>query len=222
MTVSTVYYKLLGPAYTRTFRCLWMLEEVGCKYEIDQAFRPSSRKVTAYNSAGKVPVLLEYSSQTDKEPSFCLTESTAINTYLGQGTNLVPTEKHERATYDATIAYLLSEVDAPIWFMAKHTLEPLKQFFGALPDCVEPCTKELTRAHARLVPTLSPYLLGSTFTAADILYCHCLEWQRSTNKELILDDALKNYMRQCRERPAYQRAHAIRKSSQQITPAANL
>ena len=229
---AAVYYKLLGPAMTRAFRCLWMLEEIGANYELDQGFMPSSRKTTAQNPTGKVPILLEYASSShadtsavDAEPLFRLTESSAINTYLGQDTSLVPVDKHQRALYDATIAYLLTEVDAPLWLLAKHTTEPLTKRFGAMPECVAPSYSELARAHARLAPTLDPFLMGSQFTAADIVYSHCLEWQRSLDKSTLDGDyrnALMEYLAKCRERPAYQRANAIRRQSPPVTKSANL
>ena len=222
MSPVAVHYKLLGPAMTRAFRCLWMLEEVGASYVIDQGFMPSSRRTTSQNPAGKVPVLLEYldADSADAEPVFRLTESSAINTYLGQGSDLVPADKHDRALYDATIAYLIAEVDAPLWLLAKHTTEPLTKRFGAMPECVDPSYSELTRAHARLAPTLTPFLMGSQFTAADILYSHCLEWQRSLDKTTLDGDhrqTLMEYLAKCRERPAYQRANAIRRSPPPVT-----
>jgi glutathione S-transferase len=155
----------------------------------------------------------DLNSRSGNTPSFVLTESTAINTYLGQGTQLVPSDKHQRAHYDAMLSYLMSEVDAPLWLLAKHTGR-LSSHFGKTPEIVKPCHKELIRAHASLLPGLNPYVLGSQFTAADILYCHCLEWQKSIGDDaLTLDDRLVDYLKVCRERPAYQRAQAHRQSS---------
>ena len=64
--------KLLGAAFTRTFRCMWMLEELGMEYEHIPAM-PMGRLARKYHKTGKVPVLLEYeSTDTEKNPSFVL------------------------------------------------------------------------------------------------------------------------------------------------------
>jgi glutathione S-transferase len=84
----TSIIKLLGPSYTRAFRCLWMLEElhgvVACT--LDERVRPQSRAARQRSGAGKVPILLHYrrddAGDAGAEP-LVLTESLAINTYLG-------------------------------------------------------------------------------------------------------------------------------------------
>jgi glutathione S-transferase len=56
------------------------------------------------------------------------------------------------------------------------------------------------------------YLLGDKFSAADIIYVHCLEWSRDIEwhykwwqEAVVLD-----YFKACTSRPAYRRASAIR------------
>jgi Glutathione S-transferase, N-terminal domain len=113
-------FKLIGAAWTRAFRCVWMLEELGIPYQILDNHDPGTESVKRYNPSGKVPVLLEYnnSGAKDAEPCFILTESTAINTYLGDcfpESGLVPPRPagggdgssdtstlRDRARYDST------------------------------------------------------------------------------------------------------------------------
>jgi glutathione S-transferase len=185
-TFVTRSLHLMGPAWTRTFRCLWMLEELGVPYEHVDA-QPVSRRVKKFNPSGKVPVLLEYedrsiSTSNNDQPSFVLTESVAINTYLGDCYDvhklaLVPAVgTRERAIYDATVCSILSELDAQsLWIHRKH--EGMGQYFGYIPDAVEHAAQHFQRMNGQVaqqvVTSGGPYLLGAKFTAADILYVHC-------------------------------------------------
>ena len=67
-------YKILGVAKSRTFRVLWMLEEIGECYEHIPS-KPRSNEIKKFNKAGKVPVLLDGEE--------ILTASSAIISYLG-------------------------------------------------------------------------------------------------------------------------------------------
>ncbi|MFN6951161.1 MAG: glutathione S-transferase N-terminal domain-containing protein, partial [Albidovulum sp.] len=77
-------YTIIGTVGSRAARVLWMLEELGEPYE-HIAAPPRSEGVTAFNPAGKVPVLVE-----DGTP---ITDSTAIIQYLA--------DKHGKLTYRA-------------------------------------------------------------------------------------------------------------------------
>ena len=66
-------YTIIGTAKSRSFRVLWMLEELGQAYRHVPA-NPHGEGVVEFNPAGKVPVLID-----DGTP---ITDSTAILTYL--------------------------------------------------------------------------------------------------------------------------------------------
>ena len=65
---------LIGTPKARPFRNVWMLEEMQLPYSLLPAF-PRSPEVLALNPSGKVPIL--------QHGGFSMTESAAINTYLG-------------------------------------------------------------------------------------------------------------------------------------------
>ena len=48
-------YKLYGSLTSRSFRVMWMLEELGLDYEYD-ACGPRTEEIYALNPSGKVPV----------------------------------------------------------------------------------------------------------------------------------------------------------------------
>jgi glutathione S-transferase len=201
---GTPTLKLLGPSFTRAFRCLWMLEELGVKYEIDELVRPQSRRARQYSGAGKVPILLHYAETAD--PPLVLTESLAINTYLGDtfpirsetdasehGDDAAsatdpsaypPPPLHmpsfgtlERVKYDQLACCILSELDASsLWVHHKHTSPDLAKVFGFIPELAAPCRANFAKANCELALQCRPYLLGPNFTPVDIAYVHCLEW----------------------------------------------
>jgi glutathione S-transferase len=202
---GTPTLKLLGPSFTRAFRCLWMLEELPVQYEIDELVRPQSRRARQYSGAGKVPILLHYREAADRP--LVLTESLAINTYLGDTfSHLLRSETYpaqnsdadatdpsmslpppplrmpafgtlERVKYDQLVCCVLSELDASsLWVHHKHTSPDLAKVFGYIPELAAPCRANFARANRELAPLCRPYLLGPNFTPVDIAYVHCLEW----------------------------------------------
>lgn len=209
---ATPRYILLGPAWTRAFRCVWMLEEVGASYKVEDAM-PQSKRVRELTKSGKVPILIDYGALETTSP-FVLYESTAINTYIGEGTPLVPKAGTlQRALYDQTISCLATELDSQgLWLHRKHAA--MSQFFGDIPDAVEAAKVQFTRMNQQMAQQLNPFLLGETFTAADIMYVHCLDWSKSIGWHGDWPEGLEDYRRVCHGRPAYQRAKALRDEGQ--------
>ena len=227
--LATGSLHLMGPAWTRTFRCLWMLEELGVPYEHVDA-QPVSRRVKKFNPSGKVPVLLEYEDKSisvsnNDQPFFVLTESVAINTYLGDCYDvhkiaLVPAVgTRERAIYDATVCSILSELDAQsLWIHRKH--KGMGQYFGYIPTAVEHAAQHLQRMNGQLaqqvVTSGGPYLLGAKFTAADILYVHCRDWASSIGWKKQWPEHLAEYRAKCHERAAYQKVKGMQDVGNQV------
>jgi glutathione S-transferase len=165
-----------------------------------------------------VPVLYEYDNEDldEGKPSFVLYESVAINSYLadryadGSTAKLVPAAgTRERALYDQTVCCILSELDSQgLWIHRKH--EALSQYFGKIPEAVEHAHTQFNRMNAQLAAQLNPYLLGEDFTAADILYVHCLDWSKSIGWHKGWPENVVAYRETCHQRPAFQRAKALR------------
>jgi glutathione S-transferase len=215
--------KLLGGASFRSFRCLWMLEELAVPYQHVVAAAPQSPEVKNYNPLGKVPVLVE-------PDGFVLYESVAINTYLGDKyrcpikdnknntTPLVPSadDTRQRALYNQTMSVLSTELDTQgLWIHRKH--ESMGHVFTYIPDAVTHARKQFHKTNRTLMQQLKnnsqgPYLLGTDFTAADIFYVHCLDWSTSIgwNDKWKEDPVMIQYLKLCQERPAYIKVKAIR------------
>jgi glutathione S-transferase len=233
---------LVGSAHSRAFRNVWMLEELELPFESVDAF-PLTSKARTYNPSGKIPVLVEY-DDSSTTPSFVLTESVPINTYLCDqyGSHLSPAlvppaGTRERGRYDEIVSCILSELDAQaLWIHRKHDFMASK--FGKCPDAVKHARSQFIRmneyvATQHLQQPGHSYLLGSNFTAADILYVSCLDWAKSigwhnVNEDTVDADStaqpkptwdelgLTAYRNRCHERPAFLRARDRRMQGKPI------
>lgn len=193
-------YTVIGTVGSRAARVLWMLEELGEPYEHVPA-PPRSEGVTAFNPAGKVPVLVE-----DGTP---ITDSTAIVQYLadkhGRLTHRAGTL--DRARQDSLTQFLLDEFDAALWMAARHSFvlpEALRH--AAIKNTLR---WEFERSQKTLVHRMSegPFLMGETMTVPDIILTHCGTWALAA-KFPIVEHRLTDYLDRMRQRPAYRRAMA--------------
>lgn len=208
--------QLLGPPWSRAFRNIWMLEELGVAYENLEVL-PLAPESKCYVRSGKIPILLEFDTERDVKPSFVLYESSAINTYLGDkygsksnNKNLVPSAgTRDRAMYDQTVLCIMSELDAQgLWMHRKHSA--MHKVFGDIPDAVEAARLNFVRMNKQVSEQLNPYVLGNNFTAADILYVHCLDWAKSIGWHTEWPNSIQPYRELCHARPAYQSSKAKR------------
>ena len=204
---------IIGGASFRSFRCLWMVEELGIPYRLDPS-GPQSESVLKYNPLGKVPVFVD-------EDGFSMYESAAINTFLGDkyrkinGTLVPPPGTNLRGLYEQTVSVLTNEMDSQgLWIQRKH--EAMGDTFTHIPDAVDHARKYFNKTNRSMVKQLSengPYILGKEFTAADILYVHCLDWSRMIrwDEKWRDDPVVKNYLDLCKARPAFQTVAEMRR-----------
>jgi len=236
--------KLIGMGKSRAFRCLWVLEELGLPYRYVPAM-PQSYEVQQHNPLGKIPILVE-------EDGFCLFETNAIINYLcdkdgsssssssSNNNSLIPPPgTKERGLYEQTMSVLATELDAQgLWIHRKH--DAMGEFFGHIPDAVEHARKYFNKTNRMLISQLktnssssssnseasatSSYLLGSDFTAADIVYVHCLDWSKMIGWDAKWKDdvVLTNYILACKSREAFSRTLARIKHEKKSNKRSNL
>ena len=218
---------LVGHAAFRSFRNLWMLEELGIPYDYVPA-KPRSEAAKSANPFGKVPALVD--------GDFTMYESAAINTYLadrrrardpptrpGWQEVLVPEAGTKaRGRYEHLVSCLQTEMDAQcLWVHRKH--EAMGQVFGAIPGAVAHAKQYFSVVLGVLLRHLKDsggdFLLGSEFSAADILFVHCMDWAGSIGwleDATMTNDqrsALRLYLDLCRSRPPYLRVALMRSTS---------
>ncbi len=196
---------LYGYPRTRSTRVAWMLEELELDYRFVLVDLPAGQhRSAAYRRIhpdGRVPVL--------EEEGFLLSESVAICTWLGDRNpeaGLVPRcGTRERADYDRWACFILSELEQPLWSLAKHRFALPEEY--RLEGMERTARWEFERALKALEAGLNghPCLVGETFTAADILASLTLNWALA-NRVPIPSPELKAYLRRHTARPALARA----------------
>ncbi|MGH8618644.1 MAG: glutathione S-transferase family protein [Burkholderiales bacterium] len=197
---------LYGCPNSRSLRAAWALEETGAPYDYAHVdlFKGEGRQpdFLAINPAGKLPVLVD--------GALTLTESAAIVTYLGErfpDSGLVPAGAAARADYFRWCSFAITELEPPIWAIAKHRfiLPKDKRVAG-----VEATARwEFADAARQLAAHLAgrDFLLNGGFSGADILAGHTLAWAKSAKVPLD-PPVLETYLQRLNARPALDRARA--------------
>ncbi|PRO70651.1 glutathione S-transferase family protein [Alteromonas gracilis] len=202
-------YTLYGYPKTRSVRIAWALEEIGLPYDykvIDlKAGEHLSDEYKAISPAAKIPVLTT--------PEGTLTESAAIVTFLAERHGMyefIPEAgSFDRAKYEEMMLFLTSELEQPIWNLAKHTFAlPKEQRLEQMRDVA-------VWEFKRVLPVFSSmlgdkeFVCGSMFTMSDVIAGHILAWAKGSKLDLTLDGKLENisvYAQRVLSREAYERA----------------
>lgn len=196
--------RLYGCANSRSLRALWALEHAGADYEYVPVdlFRGEGRSAAflALNPAGKVPVLVDAGTT--------VTESFAIVTYVGEkygASGLVPGTLAARAHYWRWCSFVLTELEQPLWAIARHRfILPKPQ---RLPQ-IEPLETGAFAAAAGLLAAHlegREYVLDEGFSGADILAGHTLAWAKSARVPLG-HAVLESYLERVNGLPALRSA----------------
>ena len=100
----------------------------------------------------------------------------------------------------------LDELDALLWTAARHSfaLPQEMRVTDVKPSLKWEFARNLTRIETRLQ---GPFVMGESFTIADIVLTHCLNWAHSA-KFPIESNALIDYAKAMRAREGFQRAAA--------------
>lgn len=192
-------YEVFGAVGTRAFRVMWALEELGQPYKLTYA-KPHDPVVTAVYPIGKVPAM--------RVGEHVISDSTAIMTYLADAHSglLAPAGTIERAKQDGILHAINDELDAVLWTAARHSF--------VLPEAqrvpeVKPALKwEFNRNVSRMAERITtPFAAGDTFTIADILLTHCLNWAKSAKFD-VENEKMLAYADTMRARDAYKRVLA--------------
>ncbi len=188
---------VIGTVPSRTFRVFWALEELGLPYE-RLTEHAQSEAVFKLNPLGQIPVL--------KDGDTVLTDSLAILHYLADrnGGLTFPAGSVDRARMDARINFLLTEMEAPIWLMARHGFVLPKD--QRTPGLRPMCEADFARAEAKFAKLLgdAEYFAGNTFTLADIIAAQIASWARAAR--ITLQPTTASYLARMEARPAWGKA----------------
>ncbi|MCC1491433.1 glutathione S-transferase family protein [Cognatishimia sp. F0-27] len=193
-------YAVYGARATRTFRVLWLLEELGADYT-HHAVKPHDPVLTALAPLGKVPVLVDGDA--------VIGDSSAILTHLADkhGAFTAPAGSVARARQDAWTFRILDEVEGPLWMAAKHSfILPEQERVAAVKPS---CKAEYARAITRIFDEAEgPYLTGDALTVPDIVLGHCGGWAKNAGFPEPTA-AFAAYLERVRARPAFKAAAAL-------------
>lgn len=186
-----------GP--TRSLRARWILQELGVDFEAisvnlaaGEHRRPEFLRI---NPAGKVPVLID--------GDMILNESGAVVLYLAEkypDRGFIPSDLSLRADVYRWILFTVTELEQPLWRIAKHTtLYPeqdrlaadialARRDFAPMAAVLEKHMKERS------------YVVGNHVTAADFVLAHTLDW---ADEACLLGEfsALSSYVERMYARP---------------------
>ncbi|PMR72070.1 glutathione S-transferase family protein [Billgrantia endophytica] len=190
---------LYGTPPTRTLRVIWMLNELDLEYEqVPVALMQGEHlqpDFLALNAAAKVPVLVDGNQ--------VITESAAIQLYLAEKypqAGFIPSAVEERAQMYRWIFFLMTEIEPPLWRIARHTfLYPDEK---RLPQDVDLARQECREMLAVLERHMQEreYVVGDRLSVADFNAAYTLDW---ANEENLLDAApqLTEYLKAMYARP---------------------
>jgi glutathione S-transferase len=219
--------KLYGIPQSRAARCLWMLEELGTPYQnmpvhfVDEAQKPEFLRI---NPNGRVPAI--------DDDGLVLFESIAINLHLarkyGAHEHLWPKSPDDQSRAIQWSFWAVTELEPQNVKMMMHRL--------FLPDAqrVEAEAIDAERAVLKATKVLEgalrsrAYLLGDTFSVADLNVYSVLAWDdpalrspyleglepqvaaRIGSPKLAATPTVASWAKRCAERPALARILAMR------------
>lgn len=194
--------KIYGSQKSRTFRVLWLLDELDMQYDhISLNFTDGDHRSAEFlkiNPSGKVPVLVD-GDQIIHESSAILLH---IMEKYGQNTALEVKSENRTKLYQ-WLFYGSSELEQGLWTAARHSfVYPVER---RIKDAVLWGQEEFKSQLNYLSKMLGgqSYLLGEQFTIADILIAQILLWATQQQKIEIDFENLKAYLERCVSRPKF-------------------
>lgn len=189
----TLYH---SPA-SRAFIAYWMLEEIGVPFDVKtvdiakgEQKKPDYLKI---NPAGKVPALSDGKAVVTETPAVCIYLADRY-AYGGLAPRI---DDPRRGEYLRWMVYSSAVVDPAAELHSRHMDLPGNQAgFGAFDDMVRVLDQHLSR---------HPYLVGETFTAADVALGGTVS-MLLYQKKLPETAALVEYNARLTGRDAYHRA----------------
>jgi glutathione S-transferase len=198
----------------RSFRVLWMLEELGLPYDLHLLPFPPRVRAREYlevNPLGTVPFFVDGEAR--------MTESSMICHYLAQRHPrpklCIDPDEAGHAAYLNYVSYGEATLTFPLAIHLRYTrLEPQER---RLPQAAEDY-RRFFAGRLKLIeqPLLNaPYLCGERFTAADISVGYALSLGHSLRLEESYQPQVRDYLARLKARPALARAVAAETKEQQ-------
>ena len=194
----------------RCMRVYWMAEELSLDYQIIPITSRSGETLTAdfstLNPVQKIPVF--------KYGETIISESAAIIMYMADKFPLPEgfcggKTPELKAIISQWCFFVMTELDAhSLYLIRRH--DSLREVYGEAPEAVasaeEYFTKQINAAAEKMTGD-GPYIMGSSFSIADILLTSCLDW--AVAYQLQIPPKMESYRALAHERKGYQKALKI-------------
>ena len=196
---------LYGVSGSRALRSIWAIEEVGVDYEhVPTHFSEDSKtpEYLAINPNGRIPALVD--------GDVTLFESMAINLYLAKtyGCDLYPDNPADEAKAIQWSVWAISEIEPlQMQIVIQNFLVPEAERDQSVIDAA---VEGLQRPFGVLDDTLAdqPYLLGDTFTIADLNVAAVMLLLRMVKYDYSAHANLQRWADACYARPSLAAAQA--------------
>jgi glutathione S-transferase len=202
-------FHIYGHPASRSFRIYWLLEELGLSYSFDPTSveEANHAEFLRINPNAKIPAL--------RDGDFYLFESAAIAYYIcekSRAFNLLPPQGgQERALIDQWMFWILSELEQPVWWNAMNQ----RHWRGDLhiSNFKKSASFEFNRHKKVLSKHLRnrDYLVGGTFSVADIFCAHTLNWAKGNGFIEPHETILLSYIERTKVRESFTRAKGLLK-----------
>jgi len=199
--------KLYGTSMSRAARSLWALEEAGVKYEhVPVGFTGETRKpdYLKINPNGHMPAL--------DDNGTLLWESMAINLYIAEKYAKAPlwpsTVEGHAASYQWSF-WGVTEMETPLLDIFMSRMRPADQ----RDEKVAQAGMEKLKMPVKVLDDhlqKSDYLLGKEFTIADLNVASVMSLAPLIQLDLSAIPTAQKWLQKCLERPANQRAVAMK------------
>ena len=193
--------KLYWSPQTRSTRALWMLEEAGVAYELEQVDiqSPKRRNTDEFLEAspmGKVPALVDGEVRMSESAAICL----YVADRYAAGTLAPAIDNPARGKFLYWLMYTPAVIEPAMSekFSGVET-NRYRSGWGDFELMIETLESGIADR---------TWILGDTFTAADVMLGSSMVFMRMFDM-LPGSDALSTYADRCLARPAYQRAIEI-------------
>lgn len=197
--------KIWGAETSRTFRPIWVAEELGLDYEHlpiqPRTGETQTDEFTSLNRKQKVPFLEDGDLRLSESIAIC---RYLIRTYPNANINK-PNNNVELAKEDEWLSYIYGEFDeTALYVMRRHG--ELAQIYGHSETVLKSCKAYVVRHLAVLDHHLKDheYLTPMGFSLADMILVSCLDW--ADFYQIDIPISVKEYRDRIAERPAYLKA----------------
>jgi glutathione S-transferase len=202
--------KIFGIAKSRAFRTLWVAEEAGVAFDhIQTNFNEDSKKpeFLKVNPMGQVPAI--------EDDGFALSESMALNLYIAKkyGKGLYPSDIQGEAKCWQWAFFAATSLERSMGMMVanRYTLPAEKRNEAVAKENLDAVKRPLAAVDAQLAK--APYLLGQSFTVADLCVASVLYGAWLNKHDFSDTPKLKDWLERCLARPGAQGARKLREAA---------